>query len=387
MKVLILTHYFLPHRGGIETVAYEHAKKLVQTGNPVSIVTSRLKDDPAFLKQDGIDIYRISTWNPFERHGIPYPVFGFELFQKLWSLIQTHDGVIVHSHSFMPSVIGSVLSRILKKPVVVLQHNTKLTYHFPWNILQAVADQILGRTTLSLAKSRYAVSEETAKYVREILFPSKKSVQVLYNGVDTSRFFPASSEPEKVQLRKKLGLKENAFCVFSIRRMVFKNGLGDLVEAASLLKNEPGIQWIMGGTGPDLAHLKKTVEDQGLKNIKILGFVSDQDLPLFYRAADVLVLPSVSGEGLPLVILEAFASGVPAIVTRTGGQVELVTPEKTGWWIQPSAPQELASTVKKASQNLAMTRQLGKNSRTLAESLDWNEQVQQLIQPLKSKLL
>ncbi len=79
-------------------------------------------------------------------------------------------------------------------------------------------------------------------------------------------------------------------------------------------------------------------------NFKLAGFVSDEDLPFYYNVADLFVLPSKSGEGLPLVALEAMACALPVIATDVGGIREILM-EDYGKLVPPNQPELLAKAV------------------------------------------
>ena len=79
-------------------------------------------------------------------------------------------------------------------------------------------------------------------------------------------------------------------------------------------------------------------------NFKLTGFVSDEDLPVYYNVADLFALPSKSGEGLPLVALEAMACGLPVMATNVGGTSEVLN-EKYGRLVPPNSPDSLAEAI------------------------------------------
>ena len=94
-----------------------------------------------------------------------------------------------------------------------------------------------------------------------------------------------------------------------------------------------------------LESVKLQVAQLGIEaNFKLAGFVSDEDLPSYYNVADLFVLPSKSGEGLPLVALEAMACGLPVIATDVGGIREILM-EDYGKLVPPNQPELLAKAI------------------------------------------
>ena len=99
------------------------------------------------------------------------------------------------------------------------------------------------------------------------------------------------------------------------------------------------------GKGPDSDNVKLKIQELGLEtNFRLAGFVSDEDLPFYYNAADMFVLPSKSGEGLPLVALEAMACAIPVVATDVGGIREVLM-EDYGKLVPPGQPQLLAKAI------------------------------------------
>jgi phosphatidylinositol alpha-1,6-mannosyltransferase len=369
----VATHYWSPHRGGIETVAREQCERLVQRGHEVRVITSRLRGDPPELRDGAIDVRRVRVWNPLERRGIPYPVFSPGLVAQAWEALRWADVALVHGHTFLASAVVARLARPLGVPVVALQHNTFIAYGPPWENVQRAADALLGAPTLARAERLLAVSEETRAYVTAML--PGAAVEVLHNGVDPDRFHPAGAA-ERAAVREELGLSTSAFVVLTVRRMVRKNGIDTLLEAAEHLPTDGSVTFALCGGGPDLAGLQATCRDRGWQHVRMPGFVTDDALPRWYRAADVFVLPSRSGEGFPMAVLEALASGVPVIATRAGGQTDVVRPGTNGWLVPPSDPGAMAAALREAA---AMDLgALGRSARASAAALAWSRQVDRL---------
>ena len=108
-----------------------------------------------------------------------------------------------------------------------------------------------------------------------------------------------------------------------------------------------------------MASVQESVKQLGIENnFRLTGFVSDEDLPFYYNAADFFVLPSKSGEGLPLVALEAMACGLPVIATDVGGINEVVM-ENYGKLVPPNQPELLAKAVLEFADSDWSTAQVG----------------------------
>lgn len=148
-------------------------------------------------------------------------------------------------------------------------------------------------------------------------------ITVIPGGVDTSRF---SINLTRQQAREKLGWPQDRFIVFTPRRLVQRMGLGQLIDAIAPLVSQGQAVWLaIAGKGPLRDTLENQVKELNLQNqVKFLGFLPDDDLPVAYQAADITVMPSQSLEGFGLVLLESLACGTPVLCTPVGGMPEVI---------------------------------------------------------------
>jgi glycosyltransferase involved in cell wall biosynthesis len=221
------------------------------------------------------------------------------------------------------------------------------------------------------------VSNATKDYVLS-LDAAPEKIEVLHNGVDLNRFRPLTGI--KDEMRKKLGIPEDACVVLTVRRLVYKNGIDTLIESAKIaIRKNPRLVFVVVGKGPDFAQVKGRIEQLGIQeNFKLTGFVSDEDLPVYYNTADFFVLPSKSGEGLPLVALEAMSCGVPVIATNVGGTSEVMN-ENYGKLVPPNSPEALAEAVLEFSQRDFSA--LRKDLRVMVEQkYSWDKNVKKLVE-------
>jgi len=374
-RICLVTHFFPPHMGGIEKVSYEQSKRLTESGYQIDVLTSKIKGQNEYPAK-GIRVFPYSTINIAERIGVPYPILSIEAYRKFSQVIKKCDLVHAHGHVYMSSYLAGKFAKKYKKPFIVTQHNTFIDYQSILNMLEHLNDLIIGKSVLKHADRIITVSKETMKYVLR-LGADKSKTSVMYNGVDIDYFHPAN----KAENRKKLGLPKNRKIILSVRRLVYKNGLDTLIESAShVTRNHPDVLFVVAGKGPSRKLIEDRIKELGIEdNIKLTGFVPDNLLPAYYDAADYFVLPSASGEGLPLVLLEAMACGLPVIATTVGGTPEIIDHMKNGVLVPPRNPEAMADTLSKLLSEKKLEKSIGEEARIVVENrFNWEENLRQL---------
>ena len=299
MKILIVTHYFLPHKGGIEFVAYNQAKELVKQGHQVTIVSSKIGDEPEEETMDGIKVRRVRAWNIFEKKlGVPYPIFYPKIFNIFNKEINNADIVHVHDIFYLSPFFASLIARLKKKPIILMQH-VKTVKHSKWfvNLIQWIVRKTYGRFIANSSKKILVCNEDVGKWVNK---PEK--INFIENSVDINLFKPVEYK-DKIKLRKKYNLPINKPIIIFVGRLVEVKGFDKLFEARN---KDYFILFIGDGKSSDL--MKKD------KNTLFLQSMDQNKLKEFYQASDIFCLPSKS-EGFPLTVLEAMASGLPIIVS------------------------------------------------------------------------
>jgi glycosyltransferase involved in cell wall biosynthesis len=207
------------------------------------------------------------------------------------------------------------------------------------------------------------VSEGQARKVRRCGVPATK-VQVIRDAVRVERF-------ERVS-REYRGYLESLFpqkpevIVGAAGRLSPEKGFGVLVDAAvEVLRQRPGVGFVLVGDGPLRAEIQSRVEAIGLSDVfRLTGFRNDLDdmFPHF----DVFVLPSFT-EGLPNVVLEAFAARVPVVATAVGGTPEVVDEGTNGYLVPPGEPGPLADRIARLLADPADREAMGARGRERVE--------------------
>lgn len=150
-------------------------------------------------------------------------------------------------------------------------------------------------------------------------------IHVIPGGVDLSRF---QFDRSRQAARSQIDWPQNRPILFTARRLVRRVGLDKLLMAIAMIKPQiPDIWLAIAGKGPLQAVLQQQATDLGLNdNVKFLGFLPDDQLPIAYQAADLSVMPSQSLEGFGLAVLESLACGTPSLCTPVGGMPEILEP-------------------------------------------------------------
>jgi glycosyltransferase involved in cell wall biosynthesis len=230
------------------------------------------------------------------------------------------------------------MGRELKLPVVVRVHGSdiKLLDQFP-------ARKRLTSEAVTQADGVVAVSQDLAVEL-ERLGADPKTIQVMYDGVDGSQFFPGSQQDARLQLKLPLDRR----IVLFVGNLVPVKGVDVLLRAMAELKDFESPHHLAlvgdGGLRPYLTSLAQTL---GIADrTTFVGSIPHSELGKWYRAANLFVLPSHS-EGVPNVVLEAAACGCPWIATRVGGLPEIAHLGQ-GRLVPPNDPHALAEAIRES---------------------------------------
>jgi glycosyltransferase involved in cell wall biosynthesis len=237
-------------------------------------------------------------------------------------------------------------------PLMVQLQRQPIVFHFhgPW----ALESQIEGDARLAVqAKKRvesFAYHRGNSFIVlstafrnllhREYQVPLEK-IYIIPPGVDNTFFNIPFSH---AKARKQLNWPQDNFIFLTVRRLVRRMGLENLIEAVDLVRKEyPNVLLLIAGKGSLAETLQKKINTMGLGNhIKLLGYVSDYDLKLAYRAADISVVPTLNLEGFGLIVIESLAAGTPVLGTPVDAIPETLSPLSEDLVFAGSTPEHMA---------------------------------------------
>ena len=151
-----------------------------------------------------------------------------------------------------------------------------------------------------------------------------KDITVVPGAADPATFYPAHDRNE---IRRELKLPETRTVLFTVRNLVPRMGLENLLEAMTMLEEEQrNLLLLIGGEGQLRPRLEELIRSRGLQDsVQLLGFVPEDQLAKYYQASDLVVLPTLQLEGFGLVTVEALACGTPVVGTPVGAIPEVLS--------------------------------------------------------------
>ena len=360
LSVLMISSFYYPYIGGLERQAHTLSKELVRLGAKVTVLTGRYDSGlPRRQRLDGVTVRRL----PFSRRAwLRALIFLPAITAFLIFNARKYD--VIHLHGFGWYLLAvTPIARLLKTPVLLKFPSAKK------GGFAGIKKRRLSRVLLGLIKSPDAFVSISDEITEELLAGGipRSRIFKAFNGVDTALYHPPESDIDKGQLREKLLLPEGKLCLFT-GRFVPEKGLDDLLAVwPEIVKENPDAHLILCGEGPqeeELLELSKlsTVEE----NIHFTGFT--ENTADYYRAADILVLPSYR-EGNSNSILEAMASGLPVASTTAGGTPALVGRAGADYLVTPGDRPSLLKALSELLTDKARRDELGAESRKRAEML------------------
>ena len=340
---MFVVEEILPDRtGGVHTYVYQVAKGLSVKGHKVCILTRRADNSlPRREDLNGIMVYRYG----FKNYGFTLPTqlsCVINIYKEFNDLMKDHSFDLINLHSPQAAfgVNLSVKSRAMPKVYTfhALQYAEGLLasrgknytwydwrkYLRPlWLPVYLWLMRRLERKALTNCGKVITLSDFTAKSVIDIHGISSEKIAQIPGGVDIDSFRPA---PDKNKVREILNISKTGRVLFTLRRLVPRMGLDNLIKAMpAVLAERPGLFLLIGGEGPMKSGLRRLIKDLNLEgSVKLLGYIDEDKAPLYYQAADLFILPSMALEGFGMVTLEALSCGTPVLGTPIGGTVDIL---------------------------------------------------------------
>lgn len=364
---LVLTELFLPTKGGTAVWFAEVYRRL--SGKETHIVTADVPDAATVDTVHPNTIHRIRMrrvpWLRPESLGMYANLF----IKSLW-LALTHRFTAIHAGRALPEGITAwLVARLTLHPVVIYAHGEELTTWGRGGKYKAM------RFALCHADQVIANSEFTRDELLKMGVDDKR-IHLIYPGVDVTRFRP---DLKYADLRQSVGVTDTGKLILSVGRLSRRKGFDQVIQAIpALIRAELDVQYVLIGIGEDWDYLLGLAREYGVsERVHLLGHVSADDLPRWYNACDVFIMPNreINGdtEGFGMVFIEAAACGKPAIAGQAGGTGAAVEDGVTGFRVDGTDTVALTIALQRILENAQSAQQIG--NRALArvvEQFDWS---------------
>jgi glycosyltransferase involved in cell wall biosynthesis len=272
---------------------------------------------------------------------------------RLAAVLRRESARIVHTHNPQPLIYGALGARLARAAIVHTKHGANP------DLLRRRA---LRRGAAALVDAYVAVSKPTAAIARRHRECAPTKLRVITNGVEVERY--TQSSEARSALRRAFGIPEDAWVIGTVGRLAPEKDHELLIRAVEPLLCERC--WlVIVGDGPQAAELRDLVERMPARRfVRLTGARDDVDRLL--SVFDVFALSS-STEGLPLVVPEAMAAGLPVVSTAVGGLPDVVHEGRTGYLVRPNDEHALRAALRALQDDPERARAMGQLARQVAE--------------------
>ncbi|MDD2482697.1 MAG: glycosyltransferase family 4 protein [Candidatus Shapirobacteria bacterium] len=344
--ILILTPFFSPNIGGVETHLTDLVNGLDNLGYPVYVhtyspLTTANVEWKSREKINNINIYRYRWFGKNLFHKVEkYPFIDFLYLTPylclrtfFWMLFNHQKITTINSHGFNGAVAGNILAFFFHKKHVTSTH--ALYDNSSTSLTAKLTSFVLNRTDMVLAQSVHSKNQLINWGV------NSKKISLYRYWVDPKKFN-----------NKKSNISPSKFKVLFVSRLIIKKGTRIIIKLAKKL---PNIEFVIIGSGPE----SKYISQQKLSNINFLGKIDNHKLIDYYSTADVFIQPALYQEGFTRTIMEAVASGLPVIASDIGTIPEIVD-ESVSILVKPTV-ENFKSAILKLKNDRILLNQMKNN--------------------------
>jgi UDP-glucose:(heptosyl)LPS alpha-1,3-glucosyltransferase len=374
MKIAVIRQKYVNY-GGAESFVANYAEAMAEEGHEIHIFANKWTAS----KHSNIHIHPVPAIkiNSFIR-SLSFAWFaGRAVRRGSFDIVQSHERIFSQDVFRAGDGCHKQWLELRNKNLSPLKQLTLALSPFHWLILRL--EKSIFET--SACKKVIAISEMVKKDIqRHYRIPDKKIV-VIYNGVSLQRFHPDKKKSQGQAVRRTLGVRPEETLILHVGSGFERKGTATLLRA---LEELPNLPWRLALLGK--ADWVQKLQDlpQAIQK-KIIPLAPVDDVENYYASADLFVLPSIY-EPFGNAVLEALATGLPVIVSRTCGSAEILTPDEEGMVLEdPEDFHQLADKISRLF-DANLREIMGRKARTLAEQFTGKRNAQKMLEVYKTIL-
>ncbi len=355
-RTAIVAPYYPPQGGGLERYAEQVATRLKAQGVPVIVIASgAYRGEDSVTEVHGVTVYRLAY-----RYKFSNTPFAFNWYAKIKKILRDERIEILNIHTPVPGLGDTAALACGHRPYVVTYHAGSMKKPGA-RFAQNFAVWLYEHTLLPLLLNRAQHIAATSTFVSRFLHRPHKTT-VVTPGVDSTAFAPAPKADTPTLL-----------FVGGLSRAETHKGLDDLLEAVKKVSSQvPDVELVVVGDGDMKSVYEARAQELGLA-ARFTGRLEGQALALEYARSHLFVLPTYN-DNFPMTILEAAASGTPAISTNIGSISDTLADGYSGYLVAPADIDALAQKVTHLLENPDIAGRMGDAARaTVEREFDWDE--------------
>ena len=299
------------------------------------------------------------------------PFFSMASIINLIKECRKIDAQIIHAHWVLPNgFAAAIASKILGIPFIISLHGSDIFTASKNALFRAVA-----KWTFQQSSYVSACSQELCDRAKQI--NPNINIEVIPWGADPEKFRPLE---DRCNVREKYGWSPKELIISTLGRMVHKKGFSQLIDIIpDLTSCTQKFRVVIGGSGPLEDELKEKAARMNLSEIvSFPGRIPWDEVPKYLAASDIFVLPSQRDEagnldGLPTVLLEAMACGLPCVASDVGGVSLVIDQAKNGFLISPNSSSELTEGLRSLIEDKDLRDRFSAAARSsVVERFNWD---------------
>jgi len=362
IKVGIVVSEFPPTGlGGTEIATQKIASLLAQRNLDVHIITRNVR---FMRKGKNYTLKKVENYKGYQIHRVSCstrPIFRFltQFIFGLITLLRIKPDIIHGQQITQSGLIAVVAGKLLRKKSIVWARGSEI-YDSSQFYRRSIGQFIISHASVVLA-----ISTHMKNFMGNI-WPHKQ-ISTLHNGIDLKNYYRDPSPKSTIEL-------------LFIGRLVRIKRVSDAIRSLLPFKDKiPKVMLTIIGSGPREQFLKKMSNKIGVQDhVRFMGKISHDKIPRNLAVADIFIFPS-QREGLPLAVLEAMASSLPILASKSTGITELVQDQINGLLHTPGNINELIENLRKLIQNKVLREEMGKASKEIVQFFGWEKIINQLL--------
>jgi phosphatidylinositol alpha-mannosyltransferase len=356
VKIALVSPYDFSHPGGVILHISYLERYFTRMGHEVKVIAPASQAVPDF----GDRFIPIGRPRPIPSSGsIARVTVSLVLAPKIREVLEREKFDIIHFHEpLMPMLCTSIL-RLSKTANVGTFH---ASYGKPgYNFARPIGKWILRRWFRKL-DGKIAVSKPAVEYAHTN-FPGYYNI--IPNGVDLEHFSPDVAPIEE--------FNDGKLNILFVSRLEKRKGLNYLLQAFRQVKEEiPDCRLIVVGPGTRLRRkYERYVARSGLKDVVFVGLVAYDELPRYYKTADVFCAPAIGSESFGIILLEAMAMGKPIVASNISGYASVISNGVDGLLVPPGDKDSLAQALISLLGDESLRQEMGARGRAKALEHSW----------------